>query len=85
MICCDEKTGMQILERKYPTQPAQPGNPEKREFEYIRHGTRTLMTSFVVPTGEVVWDLGRRGPVWTSPGTSARWPAIFATLLVSTG
>ena len=54
----DEKTGMQILERKYPTQLVQPGKPEKREFEYVRHGTRALLTSFVVPTGKVVWDLG---------------------------
>ena len=59
LICCDEKTGMQILQRKYPTQLARPGQPEKREFEYIRHGTRALITSFCVPTGEVVWDLGR--------------------------
>jgi hypothetical protein len=58
VICCDEKTGMQILQRKYPTQPVAPGKPEKREFEYIRHGTRALIASFVVPTGEVVWDLG---------------------------
>jgi hypothetical protein len=58
LICCDEKTGMQILGRKYPTQPAEPGKPEKREFEYIRYGTRALITSFVVATGEVVWDLG---------------------------
>jgi hypothetical protein len=59
LICCDEKTGMQILQRKYPTQPVEPGKPEKREFEYIRHGTRTLITSFAVPTGEVVWNLGQ--------------------------
>jgi len=58
VICCDEKTGMQILERKYPTKLAEPGKPEKREHEYIRHGTRALIASFVVPTGEVVWDLG---------------------------
>jgi transposase len=58
VICCDEKTGMQILQRKYPTIPAQPGKPEKREHEYIRHGTRALIASFVVPTGQVVWDLG---------------------------
>src|SRR5262249_35532752 len=58
VICCDEKTGMQIRQRKHPTQPPRPGHPEKREFEYIRHGTRALITSFVVPTGEVVWDLG---------------------------
>jgi DDE superfamily endonuclease len=58
VICCDEKTGMQILQRKYPTQLAQPGKPEKREHEYIRHGTRALIASLVVPTGEVVWDVG---------------------------
>jgi transposase len=58
VICCDEKTGMQILQRKYPTILAQPGKPEKREHEYIRHGTRALIASFVVPTGQVVWNLG---------------------------
>ncbi len=58
VICTDEKTGMQILQRKHPTILAQPGKPEKREQEYIRHGTRCLITSFVVPTGKVVWDLG---------------------------
>jgi transposase len=58
VICTDEKTGMQILQRKHPTQLARPGHPEKREHEYIRHGTRALIASFVVPTGEVVWNLG---------------------------
>lgn len=58
LLCCDEKTGMQILGRPFPTQPAEPGKPEKREFEYIRLGTRAMITTFVVATGEVVWDLG---------------------------
>jgi transposase len=58
VICADEKTGMQILQRKHPTITARPGKPEKREHEYIRHGTRCLIASFVVPTGQVVWDLG---------------------------
>ena len=58
VICCDEKTGMQILERKHPTILVQPGKPEKREHEYIRHGTRCLIASFVVPTGKLLWDLG---------------------------
>ena len=58
VICTDEKTGMQILQRKYPTQPAQAGKPEKREHEYIRHGVRALIASFVVPTGQVLWNLG---------------------------
>lgn len=59
VLCCDEKTGMQVLGRPAPTQPAEPGKPEKREFEYIRLGTRTMITTFVVPTGEVVWDVGQ--------------------------
>jgi hypothetical protein len=59
VLCSDEKTGMQILNRIHPTQPAQPGKPEKREFEYDRLGTRTLLTTFCVPTGKVVWDLGQ--------------------------
>jgi hypothetical protein len=58
VICCDEKTGMQVLRRVAPTQPPEPGKPEKREFEYERLGTQTLIASFSVPTGEVVWDLG---------------------------
>ena len=58
VICVDEKTGMQILQRKYPTQVAQPGKPAKREQEYIRHGVRVLIASFVVPTGQVLWHLG---------------------------
>ena len=58
VICVDEKTGMQILQRKHPTQMAQPGKPEKREHEYIRHGVRALLASFVVPTGQVLWNLG---------------------------
>jgi len=58
VICADEKTGMQILQRTSPTQPAQPGKPEKREHEYIRRGVRALIASFVVPTGQVVWNLG---------------------------
>jgi DDE superfamily endonuclease len=59
VICSDEKTGMQILQRKYPTQPMEPGKPEKREHEYIRHGVRALIASFVVATGQVVWNLGQ--------------------------
>jgi hypothetical protein len=59
VICSDEKTGMQILERTYPTKPIEAGKPEKREHEYIRHGTRALIASFVVPTGQVLWTLGK--------------------------
>lgn len=36
------------------------GHPERRERDYVRHGTRALSASLAVPTGEVVWDLGPR-------------------------
>ena len=59
VICCDEKTGMQILERKAPTKPAQAGRRERREHEYIRHGTRVLLNSLAVATGQIAWTIGR--------------------------
>lgn len=59
VLCCDEKTGMQILERKAPTKPAQPGRRERREHAYIRHGTRVLINSLVVATGQIAWTIGR--------------------------
>jgi hypothetical protein len=40
VICADEKTGRQMLQRRSPTLPGQPGKPEKREPESSRHGVR---------------------------------------------
>ncbi len=58
VICCDEKTGRQVLERKAPTKPAQPGRRERREHEYIRRGTRVLINSLAVATGQIAWTMG---------------------------
>lgn len=54
VISCDEMTGVQALERSAPTQPMQPGQPERREFEYIRHGTLSLMANFEIATGRCI-------------------------------
>lgn len=54
VICTDEKTGMQALERLHETKPVRPGLVERVEFEYIRHGTLCLMANFDVVTGKVV-------------------------------
>lgn len=53
-ISLDEMTGIQALERKYPDKPLEPGKIQRREFEYIRHGTQTLIASFDVATGLVI-------------------------------
>lgn len=50
----DEMTGIQALERARPSLPMRPGKVECREFEYIRHGTQTLIANFDVVTGQVV-------------------------------
>ena len=53
-VSTDEMTAIQALERLFPTRPARPGQVEKREFEYIRHGTQTLIANFEVATGEII-------------------------------
>jgi len=50
----DEMTGVQALERKYPGLPMCPGKVERREFEYIRHGTLSFIFNFDVAIGKVV-------------------------------
>ncbi len=54
VLCIDEKTGMQALEHKHPFKPPRRTEPGRREFEYVRHGTRTLFAAFNPHTGEVV-------------------------------
>ncbi len=53
-ISIDEKTGIQALERKSPHKPLRPGKPERIEFEYIRHGTLSLIANFDVVTGKII-------------------------------
>jgi len=47
-------TGIQALERIAPTKRMKPGQEERREFEYQRHGTQCLIGNFEVATGEVI-------------------------------
>lgn len=54
VLSTDEMTGIQALERKHPTLPMGPGRVERREFEYIRHGTQTLIANWDVAQGGVV-------------------------------
>jgi hypothetical protein len=54
VVSTDEKTGIQATERAHPTRPMKPGLVERVEFEYIRHGTQTLIANFEVATGQVI-------------------------------
>jgi transposase len=53
-VSVDEMTGIQALQRIAPTQPMKPGQVERREFEYTRHGTQCLIGNFDVVTGKVI-------------------------------
>jgi len=53
VVSTDELTGIQALERKAPSKPMRPGWVERREFEYIRHGTQSAIVNFEVGTGQV--------------------------------
>lgn len=53
-VSCDEMTGIQALERLHATKPVKPGFVERREFEYVRHGTQTLIANFEVATGKII-------------------------------
>lgn len=63
IMSTDEMTGIQALERAAPTRPMRRGRVERREFEYIRHGTLSLIVNFEVATGQVV--LPSLGPTRT--------------------
>jgi transposase len=54
VLSTDEMTGIQALERTHPTRLMEPGQVERREFEYIRRGTLTLIANFDVAQGTVV-------------------------------
>jgi transposase len=64
VVSVDEKTGIQALERLHATRTARPGDIERREFEYVRHGTRCLIGSLVVPTGQVLGSVTARRGRW---------------------
>lgn len=53
VICVDEKTAIAARSRKHPDQPCRPGRPARREFEYVRHGTVSIIAALDVHTGQV--------------------------------
>ena len=57
-VSIDEMTGVQALERAAPSLPMKPGQVERREYEYKRHGTQTLIAAFDVATGEIQGVVG---------------------------
>jgi transposase len=60
VLCVDEKSQIQALDRTQPILPMMPGLPERRTHDYSRHGTTTLFAALDTATGEVIGQLHRR-------------------------
>lgn len=90
LVSTDEMTGIQALERLNPKKLAKPGDVEKQEFEYIRHGTQTLIANWHIGQGKIIqptikatrteWDFVEhiRGTIETEP--DAGWIFILDQL-----
>jgi hypothetical protein len=76
-LSMDEMTGIQALERCAPDQAMRPGQRERQEFEYSRHGTQTLIASFDVATGRIV--KARVGDTRTEADYLAHLKSLIAT------
>lgn len=60
VLCVDEKSQIQALERSAPLLPMRPGQAERRAHDYLRHGTTSLFAALDTRTGKVISQLQRR-------------------------
>src|SRR6202020_2030426 len=60
VLCVDEKSQIQALERTAPLLPMRPGQAERRAHDYLRHGTTSLFAALDTKTGKVISQLQRR-------------------------
>jgi transposase len=60
VLCLDEKSQIQALDRAQPILPLLPATPERRAHDYVRHGTTSLFAALDVATGKVIGSTHRR-------------------------
>jgi transposase len=60
VLCVDEKSQVQALDRSQPVLPMMPGMPERRTHDYVRNGTSSLFAALDVATGRVIGSVHRR-------------------------
>jgi transposase len=60
VLCVDEKSQIQALDRTRPLLPLRPGQAERRTHDYVRHGTTSLFAALDVKTGKVIGECRRR-------------------------
>ncbi|HYV65412.1 MAG TPA: IS630 family transposase [Myxococcales bacterium] len=60
VLCVDEKSQIQALDRTQPLLPMRPGQPERRTHDYTRHGTTSLFAALEVKTGKIIGQCHQR-------------------------
>ena len=60
VLCVDEKTQIQALERSQPVLPMRPGQLERRSHDYTRHGITSLFAALDARTGKIIGEIHRR-------------------------
>jgi transposase len=60
VLCVDEKSQIQALNRYQPILPMMPGTPERRSHDYVRHGTTSLFAALDMASGKVIGSLKAR-------------------------
>ncbi len=60
VLCVDEKSQIQALDRTRPLLPLRPGQAERRTHDYVRHGTTSLFAALDMKTGKVIGECHRR-------------------------
>jgi transposase len=99
VLCADEKSQVQALDRSQPVLPMMPGMPEKRTHDYVRHGTVDLFAAFNIATGVVIaktyqnhrakeWvkfleEIDKQVPRLAEPGEPGQEPYVLAIHIVS--
>ena len=89
-VSIDEMSGVQALERAAPSLPMKPGKIERREYEYKRHGTQTLIAAFDVATGQIQGTVGNTRTeedyvgflesLFASSGATTQWRVVCDNL-----
>ena len=90
VICIDEKTGIQAKHRKHPGRAARRRRAARREFEYVRHGTVSIIAALHVATGQVITEPIARNDSVTFTGFLHRLdqcidPALTIHLVMDNG
>ncbi len=60
VLCVDEKSQIQALDRTQPVLPMRPGQAERRTHDYTRHGTTTLFAALNATSGEIIGEFHQR-------------------------